>query len=64
MLTKLTCRMVHVIESLFLLKACCRICHRDKVKLLQVRLCFTFALLLLVSAIAFLTGGVHLLFTK
>jgi hypothetical protein len=27
-------------------------------------LCFKYAVLLLVSAIAFLTGGVHLLFTK
>ena len=38
--TILTCKMVHITRSLFLLKACCKICHRDKVKLIQVRFLF------------------------
>jgi hypothetical protein len=36
----LTCKMVHITGSLFLLKACCKICHRDKVKLTQFHFVF------------------------
>jgi hypothetical protein len=52
------------IKSCFFDKVVGGICHRDEVELVKIILCLKPALILLMSAVAFLTGDIHSLSVK